>query len=96
MHFCSGATRLSGRFNEGFSLRRLQINRKRMQRLMRQMGIVDLAPQYGLCAERSDVKWQGVPFHQGNGRRFSPPRMMATDARLKLAGLLPLPKPDAV
>jgi len=25
MHFCSGATRLSGRFNEGFCLRRLQI-----------------------------------------------------------------------
>ena len=24
MHFCSGATRLSGRFNEGFCLRRLQ------------------------------------------------------------------------
>src|SRR5271155_5589056 len=43
LEFYSGAAGLSGRFTEGFSLRRLHghaANRKRVQRLMQRMGLV--------------------------------------------------------
>ena len=40
MHFCSGATRLSGRFSEGFCLRRLHYG-KRAEEALRHQGLWD-------------------------------------------------------